>query len=259
MNVTRRTAIMAGTAALATVHAPVGFGVSALAQDAANTIPTEMGNLTIHPVSHASLVLEGPDTVIYADPVGEASAYEGLPQPDLILITHEHGDHYSPETLSALVGENTPIITNPAVYDMLPDDLRARATALANGESTNAAGVPIEAIPAYNTTEDRLQYHPEGRDNGYVLTIGEARVYIAGDTEDIPEMRALQNIDLAFVPMNLPYTMTVDQAASAVAEFVPSVVYPYHHRGSDVEQFRSQVEEAADGVEVRLSGWYEDA
>jgi len=257
MIITRRTVVkaaVAGTAALGVTPALVS---SVLAQETqANTIPMEGGEITIHPVSHASLVLEAGDTVIYVDPVGEASAYEGFPSADLILITHEHEDHFQPETLAALVGEGTKMITNPSVMEKLPDDLRGIASQMANGESTEAAGISIEAIPAYNTTEERLQYHPKGRDNGYILTLGGARVYIAGDTEDIPEMRALENIDLAFVPMNLPYTMSVEQAADAAGAFKPKVVYPYHHRGSDVEKFKSLVEEAGGEIEVRLAKWY---
>ncbi len=251
MDHTRREIMKAGMALAA-----VSVIFPAKAQETANSIEMEGGELVIHPISHASLVLEAGDRTIYVDPVGEPSAYDGFPAPDLVLITHEHGDHYDAETLRALVGEQTQMITNQAVYDMLPEELRAIASQLANGESTESAGIGIDAIPAYNTTEDRLQYHPEGRDNGYVLSLSGVRVYIAGDTEDIPEMRALENIDLAFVPMNLPYTMTVEQAASAVNEFTPGVVYPYHYQGSDVEQFKSLVEEGGGETEVRLAAWY---
>ena len=144
----------------------------------------------MRPVQHASLVLTVPGMVIYADPVGGAALYEGLPRPNLVLITHEHGDHFDPATLAALVAADTKLVTNPAVHDKLPDDLKARVTPLANGETTTVGEVEIEAIPAYNMTEDRTKYHPKGRDNGYVLTLGGGRVYIAGDTEDTPEMRA---------------------------------------------------------------------
>ena len=257
MSITRRTVVKTAVAGTAALGVTPGLISSILAQETqANTIPMEGGEVTIHPVSHASLVLEAGDIVIYADPVGEASAYEALPPPNLILVTHEHQDHFQPETLAALVGEGTKLITNPSVLEKLPEELRGVASQMANGESTEAAGISIEAIPAYNTTEERLQYHPKGRDNGYILTVGGARIYIAGDTEDIPEMRALEDIDLAFVPMNLPYTMSVEQAADAVAAFKPKVVYPYHHQGSDVEKFKSLVEKAGDQIEVRLANWY---
>jgi L-ascorbate metabolism protein UlaG (beta-lactamase superfamily) len=216
------------------------------------------GDIAVHPVSHASFVMETPVGVVYCDPVGDAAAYADLPAPDLILVTHEHGDHYNAETLAALVGDDTVLITNPAVYDMLPDALKAKASAVANGESTEFNGLGIDAIPAYNITEGRTNFHPQGRDNGYVLSFDGFRVYISGDTEDIPEMRALENIDLAFLCMNLPFTMDVEQAASAVAEFQPKYVYPYHYRGrddgaQDPEEFAQLVGEA---TEVKMGGWY---
>ena len=216
------------------------------------------GNITVHPVNHASVVLETPAGTIYIDPVGDAAAYSGFPAPDLILVTHEHGDHYKADTLSAIIADNTVMITNPAVFGMLPDDLKAKASEVANGGSSEFNGVSIEAIPAYNTTADRLNFHPQGRDNGYVLGFDGLRVYVSGDTEDIPEMRALTGIDLAFVCMNLPFTMDINQAASAVAEFKPKYVYPYHYRGrdggtQDPEAFAKLV---GDAVEVKLGNWY---
>ena len=219
---------------------------------------TDGGDIVVHPVSHASFVMNTPAGVIYSDPVGEASAYADFDAPDLILVTHEHGDHYNAETLAALVGDGTMLITNPAVYEMLPDDLKAKATAIGNGEASEFNGVAIDAIPAYNTTEGRTNFHPQGRDNGYVLSFDGFRVYISGDTEDIPEMRALENIDLAFVCMNLPFTMDVEQAASAVAEFKPKYVYPYHYRGrdggtQDPSDFAALVGEA---VAVKMGDWY---
>jgi L-ascorbate metabolism protein UlaG (beta-lactamase superfamily) len=137
--------------------------------------------------------------------------------------------------------------------EKLPEELKAKATAIANGEKATVGPVEIEAIPAYNTTEDRKKYHPQGRDNGYVLTVDGRRAYIAGDTEDIPEMRALTGIMIAFVPMNLPYTMDIDQASSAVAAFKPEVVYPYHYKGSNVEAFATKVGGAA---KVVMGKWY---
>jgi len=256
MPLSRRSVMKAGAAGLLALGATPALVSMVSAQDVPNTIPVEGGELTIHPVGHASFVLQAGDTVIYVDPVGEASAYQAFPGANFILITHEHGDHFNVDLLNVLAGEGTKMVTNPAVFEKLPENLRGIASQLANGEKTEAAGVAIDAIPAYNTTEDRLQYHPKGRDNGYVLSLSGARVYIAGDTEDIPEMRALQDIDVAFVPMNLPYTMTVEQAASAVNEFKPKVVYPYHYQGSDVEQFKKLVEAGGGEIEVRLAKWY---
>ena len=221
---------------------------------------TSGGPVTVHPVDHASVVLETPAGVIYVDPVGDASLYDGLPAPDLILVTHEHGDHYNADTLAALIALNmsAPLITNPAVLGMLPEGLSSDASALANGENTSVMGITIDAIPAYNTTEGRTNFHPEGRDNGYVLTIGDFRIYISGDTEDIPEMRALTDIDLCFLCMNLPFTMDATQAASAVQAFTPTYVYPYHYRGrdggtQDPKEFAALV---GDATEVQFADWY---
>ncbi|MEC7298710.1 MAG: MBL fold metallo-hydrolase [Pseudomonadota bacterium] len=214
------------------------------------------GEVVIHPVAHASFVMETPAGTFYVDPVGGADAYDGMPMPDFILITHHHGDHYDPETLSGLWHDNLAMITNPEVFEKLPEDMKAKTRSLSNGDQGEARGLPIQAIPAYNTTQDRLNYHPQGRDNGYVLSVDGLRIYIAGDTEDTPEMRALTDIDIAFVPFNLPYTMTEDQAASAVAEFGPKVVYPYHYRDSDPELFAKLLAEANDTPQVVMGPWY---
>lgn len=226
------------------------------AQDGGDTYETDNGKISIFPISHASFVMTVPGMVIYNDPIGGAAAYEGQPAPDLILITHEHQDHFDPETLAGIVKDGTRLLTNPAVHGMLPEELKARATAIGNGENTTVGDISIDAIPAYNTTEDRLKYHPKGRDNGYVLSIDGRRVYIAGDTEDIPEMRALTDIDVAFVPMNLPFTMDVDQAASAVTEFAPAYVYPYHYQGSDPQAFADKVAAAGAKTQVVMGPWY---
>lgn len=254
---TRRT-LLATATALGGAMA-LSLAGAAFAQSADHSYDTDAGQITIHPVEHASFVMETPAGTIYADPVGDASVYSQYPTPDLILLTSEHGDHFSPDTLSALVGEETQLITPSSVYDMLPENLSGMAMVMANGDRAEALGIPIEAIPAYNTTEERLQFHPKGRDNGYVLNIGGKRVYIAGDTEDIPEMRALKDIDIAFVPMNLPYTMDVDQAASAVAEFAPAYVYPYHYGDSDIDQFASLMADSGAETEVVRHNWYPDA
>ncbi|MBL4807369.1 MAG: MBL fold metallo-hydrolase [Rhodobacteraceae bacterium] len=223
-----------------------------------NMFTTPGGNITVHPISHASFVMETPVGTIYCDPVGDAPDYAGLPTPDLILVTHEHGDHFNAAVLTALVGANTQIITNPAVLGMLPGDLKERARSIGNGASTNFNGLKIEAIPAYNMTEGRTNFHPEGRDNGYVLRFDGFGVYISGDTEDIPEMRALEGVDLAFLCMNLPFTMDIEAAASAVAAFRPTYIYPYHYRGrgdgtQDPAEFARLVGDAAS---VKMGRWY---
>ena len=245
-------------AGLVTVLPFTARAASHMGEMAGDVFETDSGEITVHPVEHASFVMETPAGTIYVDPVGDAAMYADFPTPDLILITHEHGDHFNAETLAALAGGETRMVTNPAVYDMLPEELRGRTEAIGNGEGTSAAGVQIDAIPAYNTTPERLDFHPEGRDNGYVVTIDGFRVYISGDTEDTPEMRALTDIDLAFVCMNLPFTMAAEAAADAVAEFQPTAVYPYHYRGrdggtQDPEEFARLVGDAA---EVKMGPWY---
>ncbi|SFD69808.1 MBL fold metallo-hydrolase [Roseivivax sediminis] len=257
MSVTRRR-FMATTGAACGAAIMLPFQAMA-EQHMSNTFSTDGGEITVHPVSHASFVMETPMGVIHVDPVGGADAYADLPAPDLILITHEHGDHYDAETLQALMGEGTHLITNPAVAEMLPEALAERAEAIGNGESTDWDGLGIEAIPAYNTTEGRLDFHPGGRDNGYVLSFEGFRVYISGDTEDIPEMRALENIDVAFVCMNLPFTMDAEAAASAVNAFAPAHVYPYHFRGRDGgTQDPAAFAEMVESAEVLTPDWYPD-
>ena len=253
MPVTRRDTLQLGIAGLAGLGATTFMPFQARAANAADSYKTDSGAIGIMPLSHASFVMTTPGLTIYNDPVGGKELYDGQPAADLILITHEHGDHYDAETLAGIVGEKTKLVVNPAVMGMLSDDLKAKATAIGNGETTTVGDIAIEAVPAYNTTQDRLKYHPKGRDNGYVLTIDGKRVYIAGDTEDIPEMRALTDIYIAFVPMNLPYTMTTDQAASAVSEFKPQFVYPYHYKGSDPKAFEAKVE---GGAKVVMGPWY---
>jgi L-ascorbate metabolism protein UlaG (beta-lactamase superfamily) len=255
MRYSRRNTLKIGAGTLAGFGLAPAFATLARAQPVL-AHPTEGGEIVIHPVEHASFVMEAPGMVIYADPVGDPAVYAGLPPPALILVTHEHGDHYNAETLAALAGAETRLLTNPAVHAMLPADLQARATAIGNGETTTANAIGIEAVPAYNTTADRLQYHPQGRDNGYVLAIDGRRVYIAGDTEDIPEMRALEGIDIAFLPMTLPYTMDVAQAASAVAAFEPRIVYPYHYGESDIPEFARLVTEGGGVTAVVIVDWY---
>ncbi|MCR6671274.1 MBL fold metallo-hydrolase [Devosia ginsengisoli] len=216
-----------------------------------DAIPTSDGDIIIHPVDHASLVLGFGDAVIYADPVGGAALYEGLPPPTAILVTHGHGDHFDVPTLEAIAG-SAPILTSQEVFDKLPEALKANATAIANGEDTSLDGIAIRAIAAHNITEDRMQYHPVGAGNGYVLTLGDKQVYIAGDTEPTDDMLALTDIAVAFLPMNLPYTMTPEQAAEAINTFKPAIAYPYHYGDSDL----APLETVGDHTEVRLRDWY---
>ncbi len=217
-----------------------------------DTIATSGGNVTIHPIEHASLVLEYGEEAIYVDPVGGAALYEALPAPTAILITHGHGDHFDLPTLEAIAG-SVPILTSQEVFDKLPEALKANATAIANGGTSELNGLPVTATTAHNITEDRMQYHPVGVGNGYLITFGDKVIYVAGDTEPTPEMLELTGIEAAFLPMNLPYTMTPDQAAEAINTFKPRIVYPYHYGDSDLAVLDTAVEQ---GTEVRLLNWY---
>jgi L-ascorbate metabolism protein UlaG (beta-lactamase superfamily) len=207
------------------------------------------------------MVLSYGDDDIYIDPTGGAEAFKGQATPDIILITDIHGDHMDLKTLEALDLSQATVLAPKAVVDKLTDNLNIKSTViLNNGDSVIINGYSIEAIPMYNLREDALKFHSKGRGNGYVLNINGERIYISGDTEDISEMRALKNIDKAFVCMNLPYTMTVENAVSAVLEFKPKEVYPYHYRGtngfSDVNEFKRLVNQDDKDIKVVLLNWY---
>jgi L-ascorbate metabolism protein UlaG (beta-lactamase superfamily) len=211
------------------------------------------------PIYHASLILDW-GKIIYVDPSWSIDLYKDKPSPDLVLITDIHYDHLNFDVLKSFKGEFL-IIAPKAVYDELTNDLKQKTKILNNFEETNFEDFKILALPMYNLTPERLEFHPKGRGNGYLIEKENFRVYIAGDTEDIPEMRNLKNIDLAFLPMNLPWTMDIEQAISAVLEFKPKKVYPYHYRGeksfSDVNKFKELVEKENKDIEVILFNWYE--
>ncbi|MDT0688389.1 MBL fold metallo-hydrolase [Salegentibacter sp. F188] len=222
---------------------------------------TDSVSIDIEPISHATAVFKWGDAVFYTDPVGGAEAFSGAEDPDFILITDIHGDHMDAETLQALeLDDSLKIIVPQAVKDQLPAEMENRLVVMNNGESIEHMGFTIEAIPMYNLPEAEDAMHVKGRGNGYVLEKDGKRLYISGDTEDIPEMRNLQNIDVALVSMNLPYTMPVDQAAEGVVAFAPEKVYPYHYRGqdglADVEKFKELVNQENEDIEVVLADWY---
>ncbi|MES2427592.1 MAG: MBL fold metallo-hydrolase [Bacteroidota bacterium] len=218
---------------------------------------TKGGELTVQPINHATLVLSYQHKNIYVDPTGGADAFKGLAAPDMILITDIHGDHLDPKTLDAVNTTHATLIVPQAVADKLPATTdKTKWVILKNGETTNQGNITITAIPMYNLPESPTAFHTKGRGNGYVLKIGGKSIYISGDTSDIPEMRNLKGIDIAFVCMNLPYTMDVKTAASAVIAFKPKVIYPYHYRGQDVNEFKSIVNAGDKNIDVRLKNWY---
>ena len=220
------------------------FSAAAFAA-APDEFPTSAGALRITPIQHASLMLQAGGKTMYIDPA--QGRYDGLPEADYILLTHTHGDHFAPAMIEKLKKPSTVILAPEAVT-------LAGITIISNGETKTLGGFKVEAIPMYNLTASREQFHPKGLGNGYVLTYGGKRIYVSGDTEGIPEMKALKNIDVAFVCMNLPYTMTPGEAAEAVRAFHPAVVYPYHYMGSDPKAFAKALE--GSGIEVRLRDWY---
>ncbi|MCI1186927.1 MBL fold metallo-hydrolase [Hymenobacter sp. DH14] len=248
------------TAALA------AFAVQAQAQTAtalrvpADQIATKKGPLTVQPITHGSVVFTWNGKTIYVDPYGGAEAYAGLAAPDVILITDIHGDHLDPKTLAGLSVGKALMVVPKAVAEKLPAEYKAQVRILNNGQKLDTLGMSVAAIPMYNLPEAPDAPHIKGRGNGYVLGLGGKNVYLSGDTEDTAEMRALKNIDVAFVCMNLPYTMDVNQAAQGVLAFKPSIVYPYHYRGqnglSDVASFKQQVNAGNKKIDVRLRNWY---
>lgn len=229
-------------------------------EESVNVEQIPADKITVAPISHATAVLQWGETTIYVDPVGGAQLFKNKKKPDLILITDIHGDHFSLPTLDSLDTSKAKIIVPQAVADLMPENYIPQLDILDNGATKERFGIIVEAIPMYNLRAEALQFHTKGRGNGYVLSKGDQRIYFSGDTEDIPEMRALKNIDKAFICMNLPYTMTEESAASAVLDFKPIEVYPYHYRGrpamSDINKFRKLVNEGDTNIKVVLLDWY---
>jgi L-ascorbate metabolism protein UlaG (beta-lactamase superfamily) len=212
---------------------------------------TAAGPVKITPLYHATMLIQAGGKNIYVDPAKPAN-FIGLPKADLIVITDIHGDHMDPDSIAAINQSGTQIFAPPAVVTTVTS-----AKPISNGESKSWGGWTIEAVPMYNLKRGPAPgqlYHDNGRGNGYVLTYGGKRFYISGDTEGIPEMRALKNIDVAFVCMNLPYTMPPEEAADAVKAFHPKIVIPYHYHGSDLTVFENALK--GTGIEVRPMDWY---
>lgn len=228
----------------------LAFGLTAFSQDMpeSDTFETPSGSLKITFIGHGTLMMAHGGTIIHIDPVSREGDYETMPKADLILITHEHGDHLDPEAVAKISKDGTRIVYTELCGQKLPGGI-----VMKNGDSRTVAGLPIEAVPAYNIVNKRdngQPFHPKGHGNGYILDFGGTRVYIAGDSENTPEMKALQNIDIAFLPMNLPYTMTPEMAADAAKAFKPKVLYPYHYGQTDPSKLVELLD--GTGIEVRV-------
>jgi len=192
---------------------------------------TADGKLTITFIGHGTLMFEHNGKVIHVDPWSQLADYKTLPKADIILITHHHPDHLDTNAIASILKSGTQIILPGATFDIIK-----KGAVMKNGEKKTVNGIVIIAVPAYNITAEREKFHPKGRDNGYILMIDKKKIYIAGDTENIPEMASLKNIDIAFLPMNQPYTMLPEQVADAVNKFNPKILYPYHYGDTDVSK-----------------------
>lgn len=202
-----------------------------------------------HALVHASIRIEYNGKEIEIDPVrklgNKTIDYAAMPKADFVFVTHEHGDHFDKDAIKILSREGTQLIMNKRCADMY-----GPCGVLANGQSAQFGDISVDAVPAYNISEGRTQFHPKGRDNGYILTIDGLRIYIAGDTEDIPEMKDVKNIDIAFLPCNQPYTMTTEQLVRAAKVIKPKVLFPYHYGQTDVSGIASQLK--GTGIDVRI-------
>ncbi len=213
-----------------------------------DTFLTKNGNeLIITFIKHGSLMLTYEGKYIQIDPVSEYADYNQFPKADIIIVTHEHGDHLDAKAISSLEKEGTILITNQACHNIL-----GKGIVMKNGDTLAPTSyLSLEAVPAYNISPGREQYHPRYRDNGFILTFGGTRIYVAGDTEDIPEMKNLKNIDIAFLPVNQPYTMTIDQAVNAVYMFSPEIFYPYHYGNTPVNELADRLKDSKTEVRIR--------
>jgi L-ascorbate metabolism protein UlaG (beta-lactamase superfamily) len=214
-----------------------------------DAIPTSTGELSLTFVGHGTLIFGHGGKTVHVDPVGKLADYATLPKADLILITHSHGDHLDPAAIAAIRKPETQVVVAPDCEGKVEG-----ALVMQNGERKTLAGINVAAVPAYNlvhTRPDGTPYHPKGRGNGYVITFGDTRVYVAGDTENVSEMKALQDIAVAFLPMNLPYAMTPEMVADAARAFRPRILYPYHFGETDTARLVALLKDEK-GIEVRV-------
>jgi L-ascorbate metabolism protein UlaG (beta-lactamase superfamily) len=228
-----------------------GLASLAFSQDQfeSDTISTSSGDLKITFIGHGTLMFEFNNLVIHVDPVGRYADYSKMPKADIILVTHHHGDHLDPDAIDLIQKKDTDILLTKTCFDQIK-----KGTVLNNGESKTVKGIKVEAVPAYNLVHKRSNgelFHPKGIGNGYVITFGDKKVYVAGDTENVPEMKKLSGIDIAFLPMNLPYTMTPEMAADAVKMFNPKIFYPYHFGETNVDELVKLLKNR-DDIEIRI-------
>ena len=214
-----------------------------------DVVKTSAGELKITFVGHGTLQFALGDTIVHVDPVSREADYTKMPKADLILITHEHGDHLDADAVAAVRKKDTVVILTERCAPAVP-----RGTVMKNGDARTAAGLNVEAVPAYNIVHKRPSgdpFHPRGSGNGYIITFGDTRVYIAGDTENTPEMKQLKDIAIAFLPMNLPYTMTPAMVADAARALQPKILYPYHFGKTDTAQLTKLLADEK-GIDVRI-------
>jgi len=214
-----------------------------------DTISTSAGKVYITFVGHGTLSLRWGEKAILVDPWSKLAGFSEMPKADLILVTHQHGDHLDTMAINSLRTRSTVILLTAKCAEVVQG-----GTVMKNGDVKKVLGLTVEAVPAYNLVHmrpDGNPFHPKGEGNGYVLTIGATRIYFAGDTEDTPEMKALKNIDIAFLPMNLPYTMTPEMVADAARAFKPKILYPYHFGQTDPEKLAPLLQDSK-GIEIRI-------
>jgi L-ascorbate metabolism protein UlaG (beta-lactamase superfamily) len=238
-----------------TLSAFMAAGLVQAQMSSVSTVPATGGDIQITALGHASVQLEQGGKVILVDPVGMMADLSKAKQADLILVTDIHGDHLDTAAITKLRKQGAPVVIPPAATDKVPG-----AVVMANRAIHTVAGVPITAIPAYNIRRGPKEgefYHSKGRGNGYVLTLGGKQVFLAGDTECVPAIKILKNIDVAFIPMNLPYTMPPSEAAECVKAFKPKIVFPYHFMGQKPEEFAAALK--GEPIEVRILNWYPNA
>jgi L-ascorbate metabolism protein UlaG (beta-lactamase superfamily) len=234
--------------ALTLIFATMTFQVKSQNLPASDQIVTTAGNVELHFIGHGSLMFKMSDMIIYVDPVRSSGNYDNLPKADIILVTHEHYDHLDNNLINDLKKSGTVILCNGAAAAKV-----AGSKAVKAGDIRNIGNIVIEAVTAYNIVNERAPgqpFHPKGVGVGYILNFGGKRIYIAGDTENTPEMKALKDIDIAFLPMNLPYTMTPLMVADAAKAFKPKILYPYHYGDTNTEEIVKLLKDS--GIEVRI-------